>query len=211
VPLVHLEMIRFGASGMIEELEGGAGSRYTIFIIVLMLHAVLVALLVLLQTRMSPRPEANPLELVFLAPVPPPKVSVPQIAFRGPRADIRLEILPPVNDTAPIPMSAGRASLLNGDQSGVDWTAEARRALQAFEIRSHQLSGNKSVSARPEEDNWMPSGRHHAGEQLRIANGDWIVWIDANCYKVASAGPGTRGVDYKILEVICGPKTRVKE
>jgi hypothetical protein len=193
---------------MSEESKGWGGSRYSILIVVLMLHAALIAaLLVLLQARKPLRPAADSLELVFLAPVSPPKVRISQMALPGPRADIPLEFVPRVIDTSPIPMSAAGSSSLNGP-SGVDWTAEARRALQAFEIRSHQLSGNKSVSARPEEDNWIPSGHHHAGEQLRIANGDWIVWIDANCYKVASAGPGTRGTDYKIPEVICAPKTR---
>lgn len=193
---------------MNEESEGWERSRYAVLVIVLMLHAALItALLFVLPTRHPPGKATNSLELVFLAPAAPPKVRIPQIALRGPHADIPLELVPPVLGIASIPMSAGGSASTGSGHASVDWTAEARRALQAFEIRSHQITGHKSVSARPEEDYWIPSGHHHAGEQLRIANGDWIVWIDANCYKVASSGPGASGTDYKIPEVICGPKS----
>jgi hypothetical protein len=190
-----------------EDFERRESSRYAVLAVVLIFHAALVAaLLFMLQTRSRPGQAANSLELVFLAPVAPPKVRLPQIALRGPRADTPLEIVPPVLDTSNMVASSGGSASLNGGQPGVDWSAEARRALQAFEIRTHQASGHKSVSARPEEDYWIPSGRHHAGEQLRMPNGDWIVWIDANCYKVASSGPSARATDYKIPEVICGSK-----
>jgi hypothetical protein len=69
----------------------------------------------------------------------------------------------------------------------VDWAAEARRAVQAFEIRSHQPSRNNSVSGSPAEDHWWPRVQHHAGDRFKTANGDWIVWINSSCYQVASS------------------------
>jgi hypothetical protein len=30
------------------------------------------------------------------------------------------------------------------------------------------------------------SREHHAGDQMKTASGDWIVWINANCYQIAS-------------------------
>jgi hypothetical protein len=46
------------------------------------------------------------------------------------------------------------------------------------------------------EDNWWPQAKHHAGDQFKTANGDWIVWINENCYQVANSNaiaytPGT--------------------
>jgi hypothetical protein len=100
-------------------------------------------------------------------------------------------------------MSSAATGPSSGDGSGVDWHAEARRALQAFEIRNRQLSSNKSVSGRPEDDNWLPNAQHRAGEQLKTANGDWIVWINANCYEIASSGPNGYAIGAALPDAIC--------
>jgi hypothetical protein len=74
----------------------------------------------------------------------------------------------------------------------VDWAAEARRALQAFEIRSRQPAGNNSVSrSSPAEQPWWPA--HHPGERVKTADGNWIVWINSSCYQVATSVPSTSG------------------
>jgi hypothetical protein len=36
------------------------------------------------------------------------------------------------------------------------------------------------------EDRWWPRSKHHAGEQYKTPDGDWIVWINDNCYQVAT-------------------------
>jgi hypothetical protein len=90
-----------------------------------------------------------------------------------------------------------------GRGSGVYWTLEARRALNAFEIRQHQPVVNKSVSTQPEEDNWWPRGPHRAGERFKTADGDWIVWIDANCYQVASPGPSIYAPGATLPRTVC--------
>jgi hypothetical protein len=93
--------------------------------------------------------------------------------------------------------------LANGEGSGVDWAAEARRALQAFEIRSHQATASRSVSGRPEDDHWPLHAQHHAGERFKTENGDWMVWIDANCYEIARAGSGADVHVAPLTEPIC--------
>jgi hypothetical protein len=178
--------------------------RYVILAVVLMLHAVLlVALLTMLQARNRTNGAVNSLELVFLAPVIPPKPRTVDAGLHRLGGDISVVIAPPVPGFSSAMISAPGLLSPNGGESGVDWAAEARRALQAFEIRSHLAAGTKSVSARPEEDNWMPNSQHRAGEQFKMANGDWIVWIDANCYAVASAGPSASAAGQKLPEIVC--------
>jgi hypothetical protein len=74
----------------------------------------------------------------------------------------------------------------------VNWTAEAHRAVQAFEIRRNHPPGGAISSSTPWTD-WWPQGRHSVGDQFKTPNGDWIVWISSNCYQIARWGPGAYG------------------
>ncbi|MDP9082615.1 MAG: hypothetical protein M3N50_02460 [Pseudomonadota bacterium] len=85
----------------------------------------------------------------------------------------------------------------------MDWTAEAHRALQAFEIRNHQPGTGIPLSSSPAEQHWWPRTRHHAGDQYKTANGDWIVWISSNCYQVASSGSRGNAAVETLPNTIC--------
>ena len=112
-------------------------------------------------------------------------------------------VAPPVLDSALFPIAAVPGSGTRGEGSGVDWAAEARRALQAFEIRHQQPAANQSVSGGPEEDHWRPGAQHHAGDRYKTANGDWIVWINADCYEIASAGSSAYAHVAPLTQPIC--------
>jgi hypothetical protein len=177
-------------------------SRSATLAVVLLLHAALFAALLLTpRIRALPATQANAVELTLLTPVNPPKARTTPAALQRLSGDRAITISIPVPDSPSFPWSAAAASSSMGDGSGVDWTAEARRALQANEIRTNQLSSNKSVSGRPEDDNWLPNAQHRAGEPLKTANGDWIVWINANCYEIATSGPHVIGA--ALPETIC--------
>ncbi len=109
---------------------------------------------------------------------------------------------PPAFEAASFPLAAAPGAA-KGEGSGIDWAAEARRALQAFEIRNHQPAANQSVSGGPEEDHWRPGAQHRAGERFKTASGDWIVWVDANCYEIASAGSGAYAHVAPLTQPIC--------
>ncbi len=96
-------------------------------------------------------------------------------------------VAPPVLQSPAAATSAASAASADGPGGGVDWAAEARRALQAFEIRNHPPASYSSVSREAGEDAWWPRGEHRAGDKFKMPNGDWIVWVDSNCYQVASA------------------------
>lgn len=176
-------------------------SRYAALAVVLMLHAGLIAVLLMMpRIRGLPAAQASAVELLVLAPITPPKARTMPAALQRLSGDAIKTIAVPVPDTPALPSTASAASPSMGDGSGVDWSAEARRALQAYDIRTNQLPGKRSVSARPEDDNGLPN-THRAGEPLKTASGDWIVWINANCYKIATSGPPVIGA--ALPETIC--------
>jgi hypothetical protein len=78
----------------------------------------------------------------------------------------------------------GPGSAPEGRGAAVNWTAEAHRAVRAFEIRNHQTA-NSALSVSSSLD-MSGSREHHAGDQMKTASGDWIVWISADCYQIAS-------------------------
>jgi len=177
-------------------------SRYATLLVVLMLHLVLIAALVMTsRTRSLDASSVNSVQLIFLPPVNLPKVRSENVRPQRLSGDTAITIRPPVLDSLSPSISQAPASSFDGTGSGVDWAAEARRALQAFEIRKHQASRENSISGNPAEDNWWP--RHHAGDQTKTANGDWIVWINANCYQVATSGPSAYAPGGSLPLTIC--------
>src|ERR1700728_535139 len=169
--------------------------RYFTLLIVLLFHLALLALLLTASpTGDVPLSTNQPVELVYLAPVSFPKIRAENSLPHRLHSDIAMSIAPPVLDSSSLPLSPS-ASGSDGNGSGVDWKAEARRAVQAFEIRKHQPPNNDTVSRSSPEDTWWPEAKHHAGEQYKTASGDWIVWINASCYQVATsaANPSASG------------------
>lgn len=177
--------------------------RHATLLGVLAAHVALVAALLLGSNTMEIAEPANQsVELMYLPPAKMPKVRAENSLPRHLSADTAIPIAPPVLD-APATAPAAAASGANGNGTGVDWRAEARRAVQAFEIRSHRPKSEYSMPGSAAEDGWWPRGRHFAGEQYRTAGGDWIVWINASCYQVASAGASALTPGVLLPQTIC--------
>ena len=177
--------------------------RYFTLLIVLLFHLALLALLLTASpTGDVPLSTNQPVELVYLAPVSFPKIRAENSLPHRLHSDIAMSIAPPVLDSSSLPLSPS-ASGSDGNGSGVDWKAEARRAVQAFEIRKHQPPSNDTVSRSSPEDTWWPEAKHHAGEQYKTASGDWIVWINANCYQIAAWHSETPAVGAISPKTVC--------
>jgi hypothetical protein len=157
-------------------------------------HAALLAwLIIALRTRADAVVASESVRLMVLTPRSVPKIRIDSVQPR------RIEISPVLSN--PPPLLAGVSSTASEPVSqsgtkdgatGVDWAAEARRALQAFEIRNRQPAGNRSVSRNsPAEQPWWPA--HRPGERVKTADGNWIVWIDSSCYQVATSSPSASG------------------
>jgi hypothetical protein len=179
-------------------------SRYVALLVVLALHMALLAALVMNSQTRSLAASSTPhvVELLYLPPVSLPKIRAensPPHRLSGERAiSVASPVLGSLSSSLSLPASGSE-----GNGSGVDWAAEKRRALQAFEIRRHQTPSNNSVSGPPSEDNWWPRAQHHAGEQFKTAAGDWIVWINSSCYQVASAAADTYALGAMPSHTIC--------
>ncbi len=162
--------------------------------------------LALLASLLRPPPPSrstvstsHPLELMELPPLPRSRI-VPN-NFRPHRigSDATRSIAPPVVGSLSM---APAMSGADGNGEGVDWGAEARRALQAFEIRTNKNPNAPAPSRATTDDDWWPHTRHRAGEQYKTANGDWIIWIDSNCYQVAAA-TSSNAVGWVMPQTVC--------
>jgi hypothetical protein len=183
--------------------RNGRARRYLTAAMVLTAHfALIAALLMAAGPGRLPGATEDSVQLLYVAPAYPPKVRsvMANLPRRGNLLAVTVE--PPVLESQSLPLSQAPGSSANGEGSGVDWAAEARRALRAFEIRNHQPSAAKSVSGRPGDDHFRP-GAHYAGEKFKTANGDWIVWLNANCYEIAGAGTGAYAHIAPLGESVC--------
>ena len=177
--------------------------RYLTLIVVLILHmALLLVLIVGSRASMLLESTNPPIELIVISPATLPKIRAENSSPRL-RGDTGISTAAPTLDSYSTSPSASGSE---GSGSGVNWAAEARRAVRAFDIRSHQPPIHDSLSSSPADDHWWPRTPHHAGEQYKIANGDWIVWINASCYQVASSGSTAYIPDATLPQTICPGK-----
>jgi hypothetical protein len=193
-----------------DESIGWGLSRYVTLLVVVTLHVILIAALMMTPRTSSLSTSTDySVELLFLRPVNFPKVRSENARPRRLSGDTAVPIAPPILGEVPSPsLSLRPASSSDGGGFGVDWAAEARRALQAFEIRNYQPPISNSISRRPWEENDWPQVQHQAGDRFRTANGDWMVWINASCYELASSGPKS----YALLpQTICPPVLHPKQ
>jgi hypothetical protein len=156
--------------------------RPTVLFIVLALHLATLALLLGGSKTLNIAGLAeNPVRLILVAPVNPPRFRIENLRPQHWSTNIAVALEPPLLNSS---SQSAPGSAPDGQGPAVNWTAEAHRAVRAFEIRSHQTA-NSALSVSSALD-VSGSREHHAGDQLKTASGDWIVWINANCYQVAS-------------------------
>jgi hypothetical protein len=181
-------------------------SRYVTLFVVLALHlAIFAALLLTWRPGEIAGSENYPVELVYIPPASAPKVRAENAHPKPLKGDTSISIEPLMLGSIGT-SQAPSASASNGDGSGVDWKAEARRAVQAFEIRNHEPESSDLVSGSPAEDQWWPRSQHNAGDKYKTANGDWIVWINPSCYQIAVAGTSPYAAGAMGPQTVCPGK-----
>jgi hypothetical protein len=156
---------------------------------VLALHLAFLALfLTASRTRVIPDSTIDSVELTFFPPAKVSKVRFEKARLQRVSADIAISItLPGVSSPSLSPPVSGA----DGDGAGVNWAAEAHRAVQAFEIRRNHPP-SVAISGSTLWTDWWPR-EHHAGDRFKTDSGDWIVWISASCYQVATGASGASG------------------
>jgi hypothetical protein len=157
-------------------------SRYISLVAVLALHTAILALLVSASRTVSATvPPGHPIEVMLIPAAKTPRVRAENIRPERMSTNIAIALSPPVFNSS---VQSGSSSSPDGQGSAVNWAAEAHRALRAFEIRRDQPPSS-AISVSSSSDEWWP-GEHHAGDKFKTDSGDWIVWINANCYQIAS-------------------------
>jgi hypothetical protein len=165
-----------------DEPKAWGTSRSIVLIAVLALHLAMLALLVLAsRTRNIVASTEHSVELMFLPPTKAPKVRAENIRPQHLSTNIAIALAPPVLNSSSL---SGPSSAPDGHGSAVNWAAEAHRAVRAFEIRRDHPP-TSAISITSSWDEWWQR-QHHAGDRFKTDNGDWIVWVNASCYQVAS-------------------------
>jgi hypothetical protein len=159
--------------------------RLVILVVVAALHAGLLLLVILGGPTAIPVTDVTPpLVLLLIPPETAPRVRAPIRLPAHLHTDMLQFQAPPVADSPAVP---GASTGANSRESGVDWSAEAHRAVRAYEIRREEAP-TQALSVTAPGDEWPTRGRR-TGVPSRMPNGDWIVWIDANCYQIATGKP----------------------
>jgi hypothetical protein len=166
----------------------------------MLLHLGLIVAIMLWPPPRVSSPADPPLELLYLPPPTAPKIRANNFRPQRVSGDTALTIAPPTPDGVS-PLLSPAASAADGNGTGVDWNAEARRAVQAFEIRTRHPPNDNTIPVSPMEENWWP--RRHAGSAFKTAGGDWIVWVDSSCYQVATNTAATPALGTALPPTVC--------
>jgi hypothetical protein len=178
--------------------------RFITLIAVAALHVVLITLLLMASAAFRvPETSYRPVELLYIPAMPPLPVRADSGRPLRLHTDIALSPPSPMfNSALPGSNSSGAGSR----GMGVDWAAEAHRAIKAYEIRRDHPSDN-ALSARSPANDWWPQQGPHAGDRYKTETGDWIVWISADCYKVASWHSLDPSSDATPPDIVCPKKS----
>lgn len=187
----------------IDELAGEGRYRPAIFFAVLAFHLAVLALLATSSRILGLANSQNrPLELVFLTPAKAPPALINHPRPQRLSTNVAMALASPVLSSS---FQSGPSTAPDGNGSAVNWTAEAHRAVRAFEIRRDQSSNSAlSVSSSLDE---RGSREHHADDQLRTDSGDWIVWISGDCYQIASWRSGETAFGISLPRTFCRNST----
>src|SRR5271168_1022157 len=140
-----------------DEPDKWGPSRYFTLMMVLLGHVVVLMAWMLASRRSVTLVAAakQPLTIIVYPLSPQPKKRLVEVRPQRLSGDLK-EWLAPVTLQAPSlpPVSSAPDGGAGGSGAGPDWNAEARRSIQAFEIRSRQPPPGNLISGSPGEDRW---------------------------------------------------------
>jgi hypothetical protein len=175
------------------------GSRSLILAALLAAHLGLLAWAMLAsRTSVVGAAAEVPINLVSLPPIQFPRVYAEHTYLEPMRTNIAVGVEPPLFASS---AQSGSEAASEGRGSAVNWAAEAHRAVRAYEIRrDHPRTSAITVSMSWED--WVLR-EHRPGERFKTEGGDWIVWINANCYQVAKWDENGAPLDPNPPPTIC--------
>jgi len=158
---------------------------------VIAFHAVILSWL--LAASRYPLDLTSPDRFVELFLVPPPNIQP-----KG--RPLSALVLPPERHLPPLPSDALTevvplpASPTEGEATrDVDWGEEVHRAAETAADDGSTFAGNDKPDSVSSRSSRFPAPRHHAGEQFILDTGDWVVWVNDDCYQVSEWAPRSAG------------------
>ena len=157
--------------------------RYWTLFAVLMFHAGLIIALEMITGTLrlsTPMPMMSPIELLPLPSAPPSKARPAPLEPHPIRREAKPNWAPP--STITLPRSADP-----DDSAGplFDWASEAEDVAKVPAPEFQPLGGRpRAEPSTPSKSIFEDGPAHHAGEQLKTAEGRWAVFISDYCYQV---------------------------
>lgn len=151
---------------------------------VIALHMAVFMAMLHYSLLVSRATDADSIQVSFVTPAQPERVRVTHLRPQS----LSTQLL--ASASAPSFAAIGEGSNGSGARPGndglnADWVAEAHRAVRAYEIRRDQPPVNPISGASRDYWELQREHVHRAGDRYKNESGDWIVWIDDRCYKIA--------------------------
>jgi hypothetical protein len=192
-----------------DEPEPWGTPRYFTLLMVLIGHLVVLAAWMLASRSFVTLASVStqPLSVVIFPTSPQPKKRLVEVHPQRLSGDLK-DWTAPVTLRAPSmpPVASAPDGGAGGNGAGPDWNAEARRAVQAYEIRSRLPPPENLISGSPGDDRWWRRP-HKVGDKYKTPSGDWVVWITPRCYQVATAAARST-VGVQMPETVCPEESK---
>jgi hypothetical protein len=161
-------------------------SRYGVLLVVLAFHVAMIALLMA---------SSKTLRLFLPTPILVEVVFPPPATAQRVRTDVSPS--PPLEMTRVIPsidatLNLSPALVPAAGTFGIpiDWADQAHAVADSIVANTDAGESRlESDLTTPQKSIFPEPPAHHAGEQHRLDTGEWIVFINDNCYQVSSAIP----------------------
>ena len=169
-------------------------------------HAAIVVALLHSTLLISRAADSSSVQVSF---IPPRELAPLRFAHFRPQS-LSTALLSSVSAPAvPSFADSGNGSGAHQGNEGLnaDWVAEAHRAVKAYEIRRDQPPVNPISGASRDYWEMQREHVHRAGDRYKTESGDWIVWIDDHCYKIAQWHRGDPNDNGSSPQVVCPGQT----
>ena len=168
---------------------------------VVALHAALLIALLHASLEVSRAADSNFIQVSFVTPTEPVRVRVTHLKPQSLSTKLLAAVSAPVATAGD--SGTGSGSRRGNDGLNADWVAEAHRAVRAYEIRRDQPPPNPIAGASRDYLELQREHVHRAGDHYKTETGDWIVWIDDHCYKIAEWHRGDPSNNGSPPRIVC--------
>lgn len=182
-------------------------SRYGTLVLVAAFHFVLVSLLIASsQSLRLPLPAIPDMEVALLPPATAQRI---QSDLPKAHAFDKTQISPATD--ASLALVPRLVPALGSSGIPIDWADEAHTTAAALVTQADSRPMPLGLDSEPLPRSAFPaSSAHHAGDQHREENGEWIVFVSDHCYQFSRSLPTVFNLanDGKGVQTFCLSQSR---